>query len=139
MPVDSRLYVAVMLRIGKQLRVDCLCLSLLYGFHCHNHLKQGPLDSCQKNKTQKMNLVRTVVRNGSASKLKIQLLDELKPRLHQVMNRGVYVERLLNRVLLISWSFVKGNKELSHMVRTLFSSFISLHEFPFLAFQISLL
>lgn len=53
-----------MLKINKQLRVDCLCLSFLYGFHCHNHLKQGPLDSYLKNNTQEANLKRTVVRNG---------------------------------------------------------------------------
>lgn len=72
------------------------CLSFLYGFHCHNHLKQGLLDSYLKNETRETDLERTVVRNGLSDELKIQLLGELKPQLDQVMNGGVYVERLIN-------------------------------------------
>lgn len=102
MPVDSRLNMAVMLKINKHLRVDCLYLRFLYGFHCHNHLKQGPLDSYLKNKTQETDLERTVVRNGSSDELKIQLYDELKPELHQVVNGGAYVEKLVNTVLPIN-------------------------------------
>lgn len=95
MSIVSRLNVAVMLKINKQLKVNRLCLSFLYGFHCHNHLKQGPSDSYLKNKTLETNLERTVVRNGSSDELNIQLLDELEPQLHQVMNGIFYVERLI--------------------------------------------
>ena len=134
MPVDSGLKVVMMLEINKQLRADCLHLSFLYGFRCHNHLKQGPLDSYLKNKTQETDLERAMVRNGSSDELKTQLLDELKPLLQQVVKGGVYAERLINTVLPINRSAVKGNKKLSHMVRTFFSSFTLPDEYLCLAF-----
>lgn len=34
-------------KINKQLRIECQCLSFLYGFHCLDHLKQEQLDSVE--------------------------------------------------------------------------------------------